>query len=225
MRSPIKKPPCWKRSISFSYRRLKLFIFFLLISERMGFREPETKFDGGGFNLCSGDISNSVAIKIPNLQALSDRTAGNRYTFQDLHLDFAQDKTFQTTFGDFVETNEIQVDYDDKAIRNSLLNLFNTLPGQRILFPEYGLDFYRYLFEPITLDNARSIGEDIVAAIDKYESRVEVINCNVDPKPDENVYDITLVVSLPVLSRTIEIETSFDIKNQNFISLNTSRNR
>jgi len=119
----------------------------------------------------------------------------------------------------------VRVDYDESAIRNSLKNLFNTKPGQRFLFPLYGLDLNQFLFEAVTEENGQSIGEKIVTSIEKYEPRVTLIKCNVVAKPDDNEYDITIIVSIPIFNTTASINTTLDIKTQSFIFVETSRNR
>ena len=166
-----------------------------------------------------------MAIKIPSLERIADQYKQQNYAFKDLHLDFQKATHYDPTFKQRVEKNDIAVDYDEQAIRNSLKNLFNTLPGQRFLFPLYGLDLYQYLFESVSEINGQMIGEKIVTAIDKYEPRVTVQRCSVVAKPDDNEYDITIVLLIPLFNRTTSINTILDVKQQSFIFLETSRNR
>ena len=124
-----------------------------------------------------------------------------------------------------IEGNDLQVDYDEIAIKNSLKNLFNTKPGQRFLFPLYGLDLNQFLFEGVNEINGQMIGEKIVRSIELYEPRVRLRQCKVVAKPDDNEYDITIIVEIPIINSTASINTRLDIKNQSFIFLETSRNR
>ena len=166
-----------------------------------------------------------MAIKIANLEQIAEQFKQKQYVFKDLRLDFAKSSEFSTSQQRKIEGNDVQVDFDERAIRNSLRNLFNTLPGQRFLFPLYGLDIYQWLFEPITEINGQMIGERIVTAIDKYEPRVKLERCNVVAKPDDNEYEITIIVSIPILNTTTSINTILDVKQQSFIFVETSRNR
>lgn len=35
-------------------------------------------------------------------------------------------------------------------VKGNIIQLFNTLPGERVMLPNYGLDLRQYLFEPLT---------------------------------------------------------------------------
>ena len=59
----------------------------------------------------------------------------NKYLYSDLHLDFTNPIN-----------NDVKADYDMSAIKNSVVTLFNTLPGQNLLNPEYGLNLMQYIF-------------------------------------------------------------------------------
>lgn len=166
-----------------------------------------------------------MAIKISNLQQISDQYKQKAYYYKDLHLDFEKSSEFSTSLNKKIEGNDVKVDFDESAIRNSLKNLFNTKPGQRFLFPLYGLDLNQYLFEAVNEFNGQLIGEKIVTSIENYEPRVSVLECNVIAKPDDNEYDITIVVKIPIFNSTASINTLLDIKTQSFVFVETSRNR
>lgn len=166
-----------------------------------------------------------MAIKIPNLQQISNQYKRKDYYYKDFHLDFAKSGDYSTVLQQKVEGNDLQVDYDEAAIKNSLRNLFNTKPGQRFLFPLYGLDLNQFLFEGVSETNGQMIGEKIVRSIELYEPRVRLRQCNVVAKPDDNEYDITIIVEIPIINSTASINTRLDIKNQTFIFVETSRNR
>lgn len=166
-----------------------------------------------------------MAIKIPNLKSVADQFAVKKYVFKDLHLDFAKEYNFDQTSHSKIETNDLQVDYDLKAITNSLKNLFNTRPGQRFLFPKYGLDLNQFLFEPITNVNAQDIGERIVRSVEEFEPRVSVTNCRVIPKYDDNQYDISLTMLFPIFNTVYTLDGTLNTTAQTFIIANTSRTR
>jgi phage baseplate assembly protein W len=158
-----------------------------------------------------------VAIKIANLEGISDLYKQKAYYYKDLHLDFAKDGEFSTTLNKKIEGNDVQVDFDDAAIKNSLKNLFNTKPGQRFLFPLYGLDLSSHVFESINTLNGQLIGEKIVRTIKLFEPRVTLKQCNIVAQPDENQYDITIIVEIPILNTTTNINMVLDGKTQTFL--------
>ena len=166
-----------------------------------------------------------MAIKIANLEKISQRLVKKDYLFKDLHLDFTAAGNFDSALQRKITGNDIKVSYDESAIRNSLKNLFNTKPGQRFLFPRYGLDLNQFLFEAITADNAKIIGEAIVTAIEKYEPRVRVASVDIIPMYDDNQYDITLIISMPAFNTTASINSILDTKTQTFIFVETSRTK
>jgi phage baseplate assembly protein W len=165
-----------------------------------------------------------MAIKIQNLENVASQFTTKQYLYKDLALDLKLTKILAGGYSSPLPGPDIRVSYDLAAITNSLVNLFNTLPGQRFLFPEYGLDLYRYLFEPITKYNAESLGEKIYRSIRLYEPRVDPQQIRVQSDPDNNLYNITVVIRLPELNTTAETNFILDIKNQQFITVPTSRN-
>lgn len=166
-----------------------------------------------------------MAIKILNLEQISNQFAQKSYAFKDLHLDFVKSGEYNSTLREYIEGNDIKVDYDVNAITNSLKNLFNTRPGQRFLFPLYGLDLYHFLFEPVTKQNGRTIGEKIVDSINTFEPRVKITRCDVVTNPEENQYDITILIYIPLIDTSVSINTTLDLKTHSFIFAKTSRNR
>lgn len=118
----------------------------------------------------------------------------NKYLYSDLHLDFTNP----------VDT-DVKADYDMNAIRNSIKTLFNTLPGQNLLNPDYGLNLLQYLFEPVSSTIARIIGAKIVKDVTIYEPRIRVQNVNIDINPDEQMYIVTLSISVPSLNKNVQV--------------------
>jgi phage baseplate assembly protein W len=111
------------------------------------------------------------------------------YTYADLHLDFNNPII-----------KDLAGDYDETAIKNSINSLFNTLPGQNLLNPTYGLNLAQYLFEPVTQVNGNRIGKAILTGITTYEPRVSVQNINIQMNEDEQTYYIELNITIPYLN-------------------------
>ena len=118
----------------------------------------------------------------------------NNYTYSDLHLDFL-----------IPIERDIVADYDELAIKNSIVNLFNTAPGQNLLNPEYGLNLSQFLFEPANDLTGRLIGEKIAKQVDNYEPRVIVNNIAVEVNPDEQLYTITLSIIMIAINKAVNI--------------------
>lgn len=111
--------------------------------------------------------------------------------YTDLHLDLKLNKSIGLG-NDAVDSNDIVIDFDIEAIRNSIRNIFTTRKGQKILSPSFGSSLEQYLFEPISELYGRAIGEEILGAIQSFEPRIEITKVKVDPFPDENTYKISV---------------------------------
>ena len=165
-----------------------------------------------------------MAIRIPVLDKISKTRVDRKALYRDIALDLRPQIMSSTELGYVTNDTEIKGDVNLEAIRNSLRNLFNTMPGQRFLWPDYGLDFYQFLFWPITEGNGQIIGDTLLRVIEKFEPRVYVQNVNVVGDPDNSAYNITISIIIPTLGMSITDNYNLDTKNQTFIFIPTSRN-
>ena len=139
-------------------------------------------------------------------------------TYTDMFLDMDQEP-FEILIGNRrVSGNgrDMKVAFDLNAIRNSINNLFNTLPGERLLLPDYGCDLRQYIFEPISESNARFIGRTITQALKQWEPRVTLVSMNIDAYIERAEYDITLVLEVPFLVRGEKLNLSGTLNRQGF---------
>jgi len=152
-----------------------------------------------------------------NLDYLSKKTTGSvDYVWSDIHLDLDNDYKVKGNFASgSTKLVDVEISYDVDAIFNSLFGLFNTLPGQRLLLPEYGLDIRQFLFRPVTPEMAQVIGETIKDGVEKWETRVIVDGVTVRPIADEHTYVIAIELYIPTLKRT-EVFTGNFIRGRGF---------
>lgn len=139
------------------------------------------------------DLNNLVRPKQVNNQYTTPSTKVEvvKTVYTDLHLDITTAKSIGVG-NTPSETNDILVDNDLEAIKNSVRNIFSTRKGQKLLTPEFGSSLEQYLFEPITEIYARAIGDDILTSLERYEPRIEVLKVLVLPNPDQNQYNISV---------------------------------
>jgi phage baseplate assembly protein W len=142
---------------------------------------------------------------MPNIQvtSLNKKPVVNKsFTYADLKLDL----TFNyTNNNELLKTREIKdsvnsLDYD--AIKNSIVSLFTTIPGQKILNPFFGLNLAKYLFEPVSEDVAVNIAKDIKNGITIYEPRVRIASLNVGFSIENQEYIIDMILSVPQINNT-----------------------
>jgi phage baseplate assembly protein W len=122
------------------------------------------------------------------------QVTNNKYLYTDLHLDL-----------DNPVMRDLKTDNDEAAIRNSIINLFNTIPGQNLLNPNYGLNLIQFVFEPASTSVARKIGDTILQNLTVYEPRIQVDNIDVKVNAEEQMYTITLSIIIPQFNSTIVI--------------------
>ena len=162
-----------------------------------------------------------MAIKIAQLEEAAEQFVDTKYLYKDLRLDFSVEKRYDTAYNQTIIKNDIGVDYDIFAIRNSIKNLFGTRPGQRFLFPRYGLDLQGYLFEPITEVVSEEIRNTIIMTITDFEPRVRTTECVVIPNEDQNEYNIDLIIEILAIKTQTRIYSDLDLKSQSFKFLET----
>lgn len=137
------------------------------------------------------------ALVIDNIKSDLPRTN----IFRDVRLDFEPNDIIQGKNLYKKQTStDIQASYDEEAIANSLTNLFTTTPGEKILVPEYGLDLKRFLFSPLTQTTAQNMADTILNGIRRWEPRVNVVNVDVSLDIDQEMFEIELVLSIPILN-------------------------
>ena len=129
------------------------------------------------------------SINFTGLQKVETTT---KHSFVDVQLDF--DNPVQ---------RDIKTDVNEAAISNSLVNLFNTIPGQNLLNPEYGLNLMQYVFPPANDTTARLIAKTIMDNLSIFEPRVSVQSININVRPDEQTFVVTLSIIIPALNKQI----------------------
>ena len=121
------------------------------------------------------------------------------YLYKDLFLDLEPTVYYNKQLNKQVILKDVQGSYDLQAIKNSIINIFLTSPGQKILNPEFGLDLRRYLFEPVNSSTAYKIKYDINTKLPGQEPRIQIQNVNVDAITDAQEYYIALQINIPSL--------------------------
>jgi phage baseplate assembly protein W len=74
---------------------------------------------------------------------------------------------------------------DDDAIRQSLMLLISTAPGERVMRPEYGCDLSRLVFSPNDDTTAGLAIHFVRQAVERWEPRVEVVHVEAALDPEE----------------------------------------
>jgi len=137
-----------------------------------------------------------------NLDILSNVNSfrNNANVYSDLHLDLETGYTFNDQLYKNQQILDVQADTNLGAIYNSITSIITTRPGQKPLNPVFGIGFGDMLFMAVTNDRARAVGTAIYEGIKRFEPRVNVLNVNVVPDPENNQYSIELSITVPRFS-------------------------
>jgi hypothetical protein len=84
---------------------------------------------------------------------------------------------------------KIEMVSENEAVRQSILLLLSTIPGERLMHPEYGSNLYRLIFSSNDDTTAGLAIHYVEQAIRRYEPRVEVlrVDANRDPEHPEGL--------------------------------------
>ena len=149
-----------------------------------------------------------------NISNLTSNKSGKKYLFSDLNLDFEEKQVSgNRRNNDIVSGNDLVVDYDDNAIKNSIRNIISQ---KRYLVP-LNVNLKRYIGNVISQTNGEMLGEDIRVALATFESRVKVEKIFVVTDIDLSTYRITMLLTILNLNSVIRLDATFDkLGNFNF---------
>ena len=93
-------------------------------------------------------------------------------------------------------TDDLQVLKNEDAIRRSVRNIVQTIPTERFFNSLLGSDVQRSLFEFVDFGTASTIRQQIAIALDNFEPRIENVTVAVDPNPEVNSFDVTVIFDI-----------------------------
>lgn len=94
---------------------------------------------------------------------------------------------------------------DSEAIKQSVLNIINTNPGEVPFNPDFGTDIRELLFEPINQLAAVQLRSRIQIALENFERRITVNRINITPNSDSYVYIVEINYTIDATQRTDNI--------------------
>jgi len=72
-------------------------------------------------------------------------------------------------------------------VRQSIGQILDTEPGERIMLPAFGCGLRRFLMEPNTLTTRSAMERDIEDALNRWEPRIQLVNVAVTPDKDPSL--------------------------------------
>lgn len=127
-----------------------------------------------------------------------------KYTYRDIGTsnirEYKDPKTKQNKINDVDTSN-----YDETAIKQSLINLFIFRPGEQILQPEFGNELYRYLYEPFMSFTTDKIVRTIKQMVERWEPRIQITDIPVEVDEEAQCYYMQLKYIIPTLQKESSI--------------------
>ena len=100
---------------------------------------------------------------------------------------------------------------DDRLIKNDILQTLMTVPGERVMRPEFGVNLRNFVFEPMTEQDLSSLREEIRDKV-ANDPRIIVRSVNLERDDDNNRLNIKIIVVMRKdPKRRLTIEQSFDV--------------
>ena len=81
-------------------------------------------------------------------------------------------------------TGAIAMAKGEAAVRQALLLLLSTSPGERVMRPTYGCDLRRLIFSPNDYTTAGLARHYVRRAIERWEPRVRILKLDARPDPE-----------------------------------------
>jgi phage baseplate assembly protein W len=101
---------------------------------------------------------------------------------------------------------------DEASVRQAILMLLSTRPGERVMRPDYGCDLDQLAFSPNDATTAGLAIHYVRKALDRWEPRIEVIRLDADADPDyRERLNIELTYKLRASQRRGELAFSINL--------------
>ena len=105
-------------------------------------------------------------------------------------------KDISLSFDPHPVTKDLPILKNQNAIIRSIRNLVETIPNERFFNPNLGSNVRSSLFDFVDFATASVIREQITNTISNYEPRVDNVDIEVNPSPDTNEFEVTVIFNI-----------------------------
>lgn len=100
----------------------------------------------------------------------------------------------------------------DDAVRQAVLLLLSTRPGERLMRPNYGCNLYSLVFAPNDDATASIAIHHVRRALLQWEPRIEILTLDAHRDPNQaNLLEINLKYRVRTTHQTEELQIAFDL--------------
>ena len=93
-------------------------------------------------------------------------------------------------------TKDLPILKNENAIRRSVRNIVETIPTERFFNSLLGSEVRSSLFGFVDFGTASVIQSQIEIAIDNFEPRVDNVQVQVNPTPEQNSFEVTVLFDI-----------------------------
>jgi phage baseplate assembly protein W len=103
-------------------------------------------------------------------------------------------------------TKDLTVLTDERAINNALKNIMLTSPSEVPFNRDYGSRIRDFLFDVVDLGTAGLVKSEIQRSIKFNEPRVTIIELKVNPRYDQNDFEVLIKYKIVGSEKTFQVE-------------------
>ena len=135
-----------------------------------------------------------------------------------LKLDFAASDVPDSSSGmgfTIASTGRLTTVEGDMGVRQAIMVLLATVPGERVMRPDYGCDLHRLAFAPNDATTAGLAIHYVRQALERWEPRVELLQLDAGAPgggTDESRLHISLDYRVRTTGRTARLEAAVDLQ-------------
>jgi phage baseplate assembly protein W len=109
----------------------------------------------------------------------------------------------------------VEMVQDDEAVRQALLLLIATVPGERVMRPEYGCYLNRLVFAPNDDTTAGLAIHYVRRAVERWEPRVEIVRLDAERASNAGArLDIVLQYRVRATQRVDEVRIPLELQGE-----------
>ena len=105
-------------------------------------------------------------------------------------------KDISLSFSPHPVTKDLPILKNERSISRSVRNIVETIPTEKFFNPDFGSDVYKSLFDLVYTGTPRIKKNKIKTSIENYEPRVDNVEVEVDPFPDSNQFEVTVIYEI-----------------------------
>jgi phage baseplate assembly protein W len=110
-------------------------------------------------------------------------------------------------------TGRLAMAEDEAAVRQSIMLLISTTPGERVMRPDYGCSLARLVFAPNDETTAGLAIHHVRSAVTRWEPRVEIVHVDAIRDPDRaETLQILLDYRVRATRRIDRLRIPFDLR-------------